>query len=386
MSFNPHLLFAVYLLVISMTVVLFFAWRSNREVQGLKEWFFAYISAFVNITIFISNVLPNAFLFMLLNNGTLMATGFFAFKGCCRHMGIQSRLEPVAVPIIISMLCISVYFTLIDNNLAIRFLLSSLMSGIFFIAGAFYLQRGHSESYPFRYLFAIVLFLHGLFNILRSGLFSSPLSMLLDIMAISPTDLILYEQLLMTSLAPLGVVMLTNEVISLQLREYAEHDSLTNLYNRRIFLELLKKCKSLATRSNTPLSLLILDIDHFKTINDRFGHLAGDQVLIDFAEKIQTNLRKEDVIGRMGGEEFAIFLPNIPKGSAIAFAERLRFMIESTPAATSKGIIHYTVSIGVTNIHHETTLEQALDAADAAMYEAKRNGRNQSVYKDVSIR
>jgi diguanylate cyclase (GGDEF)-like protein len=366
-----------------MTIVLFVAWHFNRGIKGLREWFIAYLSAFINITFFICNAVHSEFIFMLVNQTTLMGTGFFALKGCCRHMEIKCRIELIAIPIIVMVLGISSYFTIIQNNLPIRFFLSSLVSGLFFIAGAMYLLRDNFSASPFRYLFGLMLFAHGVFNTLRSGLFSNEFKAALEVISIVPTDLILYEQLVITSLLPLGVVLLTNEIISLKLRNYAEHDSLTNLYNRRIFLEFLHKNKSMPTRMKTPLSLLVLDIDNFKAINDNYGHLAGDEILIDFAKNVQNNLRKEDVIGRMGGEEFAIFLPSIPLEAAVTFAERLRTIIEAKPVLTSKGEINYTISIGITNIESHTSIEQALDAADSAMYEAKRSGRNKVIYKKI---
>jgi len=368
-----------------MTIVLYVAWHFNREVKGLREWFIGYLSAFINITFFICNAVHSEYIFMLVNQITLMGTGFFALKGCCRHIDIKFRIELIAIPMIVIVLSISSYFTIVENNLPVRFFLSSLVSGLFLMAGGLYLRRGSFNAFPFRHLFGLTLIAHGLFNALRSGLFSKGALAILDAISITPTNLILYEQLMITSLLPLGVVLLTNEIISLELRQYAEHDSLTDLYNRRIFLEFLHKNKSLATRLKTPLSLLVLDIDNFKTINDNFGHLVGDEVLIDFARNMQNNLRKEDVIGRMGGEEFAIFLPNISIEAAITFAERLRSMVEAKPVLSSKGQINYTISIGITNIESHTSIEQALDTADSAMYEAKRSGRNRVIYKPINV-
>ncbi len=384
MYFNPNLILALYLLVIFMTIVLCVAWYFNPEIKGLREWFFAYLSALVNITFFITHAVDSEVIFMLINQTTLMGTGFFALKGCCRHMAIKCRVEFVAIPIIIIILGISTYFTVVENKLPIRFFLSSLISGMFFISGAAYLLRDDFSTFPSRHIFGMTLFAHGLFNVLRPALFSSKANAILEASSVVPTDLIIYEQLIMTSLLPLGVVMLANEVISLELRKHAEHDSLTSLYNRRMFLELLHKNKSLATRTKRPLSLLALDIDNFKVINDSYGHLVGDEVLIAFADIMQNNLRKEDVVGRLGGEEFAIFLPNIATEDAISFAERLRSIIEAKPAITAKGEIKYTVSIGVTNIERDTPIAKAMEVADAAMYVAKRSGRNKVVYKDVN--
>lgn len=383
MYFNPNLILALYLLVIAMAIVLFGAWRFNPEIKGLREWFFAYLSALINMTFFITQAVNSEVVTMLINQATLMGTGFFALKGCCQHMAIKCRIEWIAFAVIMIVLGISAYFTIIENRMPIRFFLSSLVSGVFLMTGAAYLLRDDYRAFPSRHLFGMTLFAHGLFNAVRPGLFNEKLIAILQTFTVAPTDLILYELLIMTSLLPLGVVMLANEVISLELRKHAEHDSLTGLYNRRMFLELLNKNRSLAIRTQRPLSLLVLDIDNFKLINDGYGHLAGDEVLIHFANIMQNNLRKEDVIGRLGGEEFAIFLPNIAKEDAISFAERLRSMIEAKPAVTSKGEIHYTISIGVTNIESDIAMEKALEVADAAMYTAKRSGRNRVVYQPV---
>lgn len=376
MSFNQNLLLALYLLIIAMAIVLLVAWQFNKEIKGLREWFFGYLSALINMTIFITHPPISDLGFMLINQSTLMATGFFAFKGCCQHVDVKSGLEKFAIPIILVALSISIYFTMVENNLALRFFIGSLISGIFCMAGALYLIRHSFKQLHFHFLFSLTLFAHGLFNAVRSGLFITPVKDYIQSMSIDPTDIILYEQVLITPLLALGVLMITNELISRELRSHAELDSLTNMFNRRFFLKLLEKSKSLATRTKNPLALLVLDIDHFKLINDKFGHMAGDEVLISFANNAQKNLRSEDVMGRIGGEEFAIFLPNTNGDSAMLFAERLRKMIENHPATTAKGKIHYTISIGVTVIADNSSLEKALDDADLAMYQAKEKGRN----------
>lgn len=260
--------------------------------------------------------------------------------------------------------------------MAIRFLLASLVSGILCISGATLLLRKGFKPLPFQFLFGATLFAHGLFNTLRPALFTQQATSFIQSLSIDPTDLILHEQILITSLLALGALMMSNELTSKELRSHAEQDSLTHLFNRRFFLKLFHKSKSLASRTKNPLSLLVLDLDHFKLINDKFGHIAGDEVLIHFAKNAQKNLRAEDVMGRIGGEEFAIFLPNTDGDSALLFAERLRKMIEAQPVSSSKGTITYTISIGVTTIRNVTTIEQALDEADLAMYKAKKKGRN----------
>ena len=148
------------------------------------------------------------------------------------------------------------------------------------------------------------------------------------------------------------------------------------MFNRRAFLTLLDKAISNAQRTQTMLPLLVMDLDHFKKVNDSWGHRAGDDVLRHFVMLAQCCLRKEDVMGRLGGEEFAIFLPNAGAGGAVAVAERLRAMVEAHPVVTEQRSIALTVSVGVTVCAGSESAGTALQRADEAMYLAKERGRN----------
>src|SRR3989344_5384835 len=174
----------------------------------------------------------------------------------------------------------------------------------------------------------------------------------------------------------LGALMLANEFITSELRHLAEMDPLTNVFNRRAFLTLLDKAISAAQRTGTAVPVLVMDLDHFKNINDTWGHRAGDDVLRHFVMLAHRCLRKEDVMGRLGGEEFAIFLPNASAAGALAVAERLRALVEAQPVATGPQSIPLTVSVGVTLCAHGDAAGAALQRADEAMYLAKERGRN----------
>jgi diguanylate cyclase (GGDEF)-like protein len=122
----------------------------------------------------------------------------------------------------------------------------------------------------------------------------------------------------------------------------------------------------------------MIDIDHFKKINDSYSHATGDQVLVDFAQELRKKTRDIDIIGRYGGEEFVVILPSTPQKDAAELAERLRHQIEEkiTPATADEKMM-ITVSIGVASLDEEIhSLESLLDTADTALYEAKRSGRN----------
>jgi len=157
-------------------------------------------------------------------------------------------------------------------------------------------------------------------------------------------------------------------------------DGLTQVYNKRYFMENLERELSRCQRYGRDLSLIIFDIDHFKQINDSYGHLAGDAVLKQLAELVKANIRREDFLARYGGEEFAIILPEIDHPSAMVMAEKVRHLVEEEKFKFEKITIPVTVSLGVTT--HEGSIGEALDfikEADQNMYEAKRAGRNKVV-------
>lgn len=169
-------------------------------------------------------------------------------------------------------------------------------------------------------------------------------------------------------------LLLANE----RLKTLAETDELTGIANRRQFVKLAQRYFSIAKRNNNPLSLLALDIDWFKKINDTYGHDTGDEVLKLFTKTITKTLRSSDVFGRIGGEEFSILLQNTDKHHALHLAEKIRKAIERTPYTCDKnGDIYFTVSIGLSTFSpHDESLSVLLKNADNALYKAKDRGRN----------
>ena len=159
-----------------------------------------------------------------------------------------------------------------------------------------------------------------------------------------------------------------------RLRAEAMHDSLTGLFNHAAFLDQLDKEILRARRQHTPLAVIMADLDHFKTINDRYGHLTGDSVLRETARRLRTSLRASDVIGRYGGEEFIVAAPGCTTGDAALLAERLRSSICDAPIEVPTGKIKVTLSLGVAAAINAST--SLLRAADEALYRAKDAGRN----------
>ena len=157
----------------------------------------------------------------------------------------------------------------------------------------------------------------------------------------------------------------------------ATTDPLTGVYNRRYFTGYTKHQIKLYSKLNRPLSLLALDLDHFKNVNDTYGHHVGDLALVHFCKICQEVLREIDVLGRIGGEEFAILLPGLDLIEATKMAQKIRHSLYEQPLHHNKMFLMLTVSIGVAELKSETNFEKLLLQADQAMYKAKDNGRNQ---------
>lgn len=161
---------------------------------------------------------------------------------------------------------------------------------------------------------------------------------------------------------------------------HALTDPLTGLFNRRMFQDWAATEWSRAQSQGTSLCLLLLDVDRFKQINDTFGHSAGDEVLVGIAGCLRSAVRNEDLIARMGGEEFAVIMPNLSLADAPRFAERLRAEVEAHRFAADSNSLHVTISIGLAEVQAgRRPIETALSAADTALYRAKKEGRNRVV-------
>ena len=191
------------------------------------------------------------------------------------------------------------------------------------------------------------------------------------------------------------VIALENARLFEETRQLAITDSLTELYNRRHFMELARREFLRSNRYKTPLSIIMLDIDHFKKINDTHGHLVGDQVLQTVAKNCRNSLRSIDIIGRYGGEEFVILLPETPliqpndKNLATKdldplpaqiVAERLRSKFAQNALEVNGDLIFLTISLGIAEItNSDKTIESVIDHADQALLRAKNTGRNRVV-------
>jgi diguanylate cyclase (GGDEF)-like protein len=154
-------------------------------------------------------------------------------------------------------------------------------------------------------------------------------------------------------------------------------DGLTQVYNKRYFTEALEREFNRAQRYKRELSLVLFDVDHFKSVNDGHGHLAGDAVLRQVAAEVKPRLREQDILARVGGEEFAALLPEVGQDGALVAGEKMRKIVEAATFMVETLAVKITVSVGVTSLDLRGRDPMSLyERADAALYEAKGNGRN----------
>lgn len=183
------------------------------------------------------------------------------------------------------------------------------------------------------------------------------------------------------------ILSLQDQLISAReaLRTLAMQDSLTGLWNHAAALDILSKELSRAHREQATVGILLIDLDHFKRVNDKHGHQAGDAVLREVSRALREHIRPYDAVGRYGGEEMLVVLPGCDATNAVSHAERLRLAISQLRVPTSQGCIQPTASIGVvvSDKNIQIPVDQLIGAADIALYRAKESGRNRVELADA---
>lgn len=170
---------------------------------------------------------------------------------------------------------------------------------------------------------------------------------------------------------------------NVKIEDIARHDGLTGLFNRRYVMERLEAEMIRSRLQGTPLGVIIIDIDHFKKVNDQFGHLMGDKVLRETSQVMQSNARPDDILGRYGGEEFLGVFPNTVMEGLLVIADRIRLSVQNNPIQLdTEESLNIKVSIGMACFKADRdTSTTLLSRADEALYEAKKNGRNQVCFR-----
>ncbi|MGO8845681.1 MAG: GGDEF domain-containing protein, partial [Methylocella sp.] len=281
-------------------------------------------------------------------------------------------------------IAVSIYwFYFVTPNLTLRIALIGLAEVSYEIVVIYVCLRYSDKFRQLTFqLIALLLTIHSAASLWR--IFNAYATNITTIFIQSPAQILYAGSLiifvfLMTAL----LVLLTAQKFQKELLDQSRRDFLTKALNRRAFEGIVEGEWSRALRHDHPTSFLIVDIDHFKKVNDQYGHSAGDNVLVDVSSIAQTVLRQEDIWCRFGGEEFAVMLPETGGKEATAIAERLRCVIEQARITTRNGPLKVTVSIGASErTSGRTHWGEVLEVADQALYKAKSSGRNCVVFTE----
>jgi diguanylate cyclase (GGDEF)-like protein len=370
------LLFVMMALSIMMLFVLHSL--SHSDARGIREWTIANGLAALALPLFAARGLIPDWLSIEVSNTLLMGTSALMLAGFRRHAGLRTPWPALGAGIAVTGALVAGFHLVLDS-MPLRVVVTSFFHAALALAMGVTLQRtiaGAPRRYPVRFTawsaFAVAAGM--LARAVVYGLRASGTVRLDD----SPVNIVFFSiGTLALPMLTLGAVMMTNAGIIARATYAADHDHLTGACSRRAFFALAERERARAQRSRAALSLLLFDVDHFKRINDTHGHATGDRVLVEIVLHARAVVRAIDVCGRLGGEEFAVLLPDTGQTTALQAAERLRAGLEraSRPGSGSVGV-PYTVSIGVATLAPGETIAAMLSRADAALYAAKAGGRN----------
>ena len=273
---------------------------------------------------------------------------------------------------------ISVYWGVVAPDLTLRLIAISLALGGLLADSAWTVFRHAERRGPIRLVTGGVFAGSAGIMFYRAGALVVDPGLVTGVFQITHVQLLTYAVgSVLPVIATVGFLLMCTERSQRELERAARVDYLTDCYNRRAIEEQGARAMAAARRHGMPLAVLVIDIDHFKRINDELGHAAGDQALVHSVARIRAEMRAEDVLGRLGGEEFIVLMPNTDSASAVSAGERIRLGFAARPLVLAEGRRSATLSIGVAMLAPmDRHFSQLLQRADRAMYAAKNAGRN----------
>lgn len=384
MNLDPRtMLFSIFMVYVLSVLSLFVAasgGSADKKRDGMGKWALAMLlETMLWVLIAARGVIPDM-LSIVVANGLKAASHALILAAIYEFQQRKAPRWHYFVPVALTLVVVSFLLDDIDG----RF----IWIGLIFIFQMVLIGRAllsHQETRSgraWRLLFAgvigiaLVLGLRAATALLGHSEFAQPQNSAM----LHPVQIVSFIAVLATALlGSIGFVLMVKERTDREIMHLAMTDSLTQIPNRRALMDYASH--TLARRNGFPLALLMIDVDHFKVINDTHGHPTGDKVLRDIASLLAGRLRGHDFLGRYGGEEFCVVAPDTDAEGAMQLAEHLRLAIASAPIPTESGMLPVTISIGIgiCPLHGKGELKALLAQADAALYYAKQSGRNKAV-------
>ena len=378
------LIFVAGLLGLLCLVILFMMRRSfPPTIGGLVQWSRGLFGMVLASALFgLTGVIPEIFSVIVAN--TMLVAGNMSFYAGFRHFAGLPARDRLMAAVLVLLTSYIAWYTYIDNNYPARAIAITLTNSILFYACTLLVARTTGNTMAGRFT-SLVFAAIGTVTLARGLMLAFHFDTPTDVLGETFTQKAYLAALAFSVLAiTLGAMMLANERLRAALEFMVSHDQLTNAFSRTAFIELLDKEVARSRRNSRPIALLMFDLDNFKSINDRFGHVTGDKVIIDFVQRTREMLRNIDSIGRYGGEEFVALLPETSLGEARAIADRV---CKGIAEGSAVNLPAYTVSIGVACAGNGVTdADMLLSHADQALYRAKANGRNRVEVAEEAMR
>ncbi len=390
MTIDPVLVLApIFLTTELLSLALCMALASLRRsgLPGVRQWLLANLAVVVYLPLLgLRGIVPDS-ISIVAANGILALSVALYYAGCAHFLGQPPRWNWLLGGALLQVLAVS-YWRYGDNSLPMRVMAISAYSAVVCTATAWLMlkhYRGRRSSVHYRLLTGLAC-IFALSQLARSIYFYTLHPAPTSIMLASGWNIVLLclGAAIMPALSMSSVLML-HESLQTEAENAANRDFMTGALSRKHLFTIGQQQILHAAASHQPLTLLLIDLDHFKTINDTFGHAAGDEVLRAFADMVNGHLRGQDTLGRLGGEEFAILLPDATVEAGWQVAERLRLHAQQHLVSSSFGDCRYSISIGVADWHGGESFDQLCRRADQALYEAKNNGRNRVHVSPVGV-
>ncbi len=362
--------------------LLFLSWTHLRSHPALGQWSLAFFLGAIAIALIaLRDHIPNSWSILLAN--TFLAAAYGVMWGGVRTFeGRPARPAFVFAGALVWLLACTIpaFYAVVTARAALVMAIGMAYS----LLAVGELWRGRSEGLVSRWPIMIVLTVHAMTLPLRVPLASS-----LDGSAPLDANLlafVMFETLLFAMCAAYLFGNISKERVALRYKQSSLLDPLTAVPNRRAFLDQAARIIDRSGVSRQPIALLLFDLDRFKSINDQYGHAAGDEALVAFCRVATSQLRPTDLFARLGGEEFGCLLPDISRPDAMAIAERVRVAFEATTHGVEGVPFRVTVSIGMAvSDSSNTDLPSLLVTADRALYRAKQQGRNRVEPASASV-
>lgn len=373
---NKTLMVVLTFVVLVASTALHVTWRLNRSVAGIREWSLGFLAISAGIVLLASQQVVHPLFSLILADTLIIAGYYFIWRGVRLFKGTVGLYTRPYVAVIGLVAAAISYLTFVAEQPSLRILLVTwvIATQLLVLAREFFVNMPYANAAT--RLTGVSCSLHFVIHATLGLiiLFGPRVESLFD--QVFATQLIFLGGFNTAILLAFGLIIMTTARLQIDLERQAARDPLTGAMNRRAFFATAEPILARSQRAPESMTLLVIDLDNFKIVNDTYGHAVGDEVLKQFVQVARSTLRGQDILARFGGEEFVILLPNTTPTQAMEGAERLRTAFSRSCAETGT-LPAATVSIGLAGYQAgDDKLDDMIARADQALYAAKEHGRD----------